>query len=143
MYTPQQVESLTAELRNSLGDNIPWKYEEKSHVMLSEFAQNKADVVLENLRKTFVDEWHIKTAKKLPSALKSQLGDLAKISKGQKLLALPATGKSPAMIAFWWPWDHGGTYSLRIKLLEHSYENIPDSAPSGIFSIVKRLFTSS
>ena len=74
MYSPQQIEAITTELRTSLGDNIPWKYEEKNNVMLSEFAQNKADVVLDNLRKTLLDEWHSKTAKTLPTALKRAIG---------------------------------------------------------------------
>lgn len=59
MYSPEQIENLTAELRHSLGDNISWKYEEKLAVMLSEFAQNKSDVVLEKLRNTLTDEWHL------------------------------------------------------------------------------------
>ncbi|MDG1750567.1 MAG: hypothetical protein P8I03_02725 [Thalassotalea sp.] len=141
MYSPEQIENLTAELRHSLGDNIPWKYEEKLAVMLSEFAQNKSDVVLEKLRNTLTDEWHSKTAKKLPKSIKEQLGDLAKLSKNQRILAVPAKDSSPALVALWWPWDHGGTYSLRIKVLENSYENTPEQS-SGIFSWLKNLFVS-
>lgn len=144
MYTPEKIEELSSDLRQSLGDNIPWKYEEKMGVMLSEFAQNKSDVVLENLRKTLTDEWHAKTVKKLPKSLKEQLGDLAKLSKNQKILAIPANDDAPSILALWWPWGHGGTYSLRIKILEHSYENIPEKEGStGIFSRLKGLFTSS
>lgn len=141
MYTSEQISTLTAELRESLGDNIPWKYEEKLAVMLSEFAQNKSDVVLEKLRITLTDEWHSKTAKKLPKAIKMQLGDLAKLSKNQKILAVPAKEESPAMVALWWPWDHGGTYSLRVKVLESSYEYMPEES-SGIYSWFKGLFSS-
>lgn len=141
MYSPEQIESLTAKLRDSLGDNIPWKYEEKLTAMLSEFAQNKSDVVLENLRNTLTDEWHSKTVKKLPNAIKEQLGDLAKLSKNQRILALPAERSSPAIVALWWPWDHGGTYSLRIKVLENSYENTPETS-TGVFSWFKALFSS-
>lgn len=141
-FSPQQVEAMTTELRESLGSNIPWKYEEKYHVMLSEFAQNKADVVLANLRKTLPDEWQGKNAKKLPVELKEQLGSLAKLSKNQKILALSANENKPTMVAFWWPWDHGGTYSLRIMILNNSYENMANnSSSSGIFSKLKALFT--
>lgn len=142
MFTSKQIEELTNELRASLGDNISWKYEEKSRVMLSEFAQNKSDVVLDKLRKTLTDEWHYKTVKRLPNELKQQLGNLSKLTKNQKLLALPATNHRPAMVAFWWPWDHGGTYSLRITLLEQSYENTPIVDSPGVFSLFKKLFTS-
>ncbi|MCO4799976.1 MAG: hypothetical protein KC484_12200 [Colwelliaceae bacterium] len=144
MYTSKKIEELTSDLRQSLGDNIPWQYEEKMGVMLSEFAQNKSDVVLEKLRTVLTDEWHDKTAKKLPKSIKEQLGDLAKLSKNQKILAIPANDHSPTIIALWWPWGHGGTYSLRIKILEHSYENIPDQKGStGIFSFFKGLFATS
>jgi hypothetical protein len=140
LSSPEQIETLTAELRQSLGDNIPWKYEEKLAVMLSEFAQNKSDVVLENLRSVLTDEWHEKTAKRLPKSLKEQLGDLAKLSKNQKILAIPANETAPAIVALWWPWGHGGTYSLRIKVLENSYENTPEESSSGIFSWFKEWF---
>ncbi|MEW6991912.1 hypothetical protein AADZ91_14645 [Colwelliaceae bacterium 6441] len=144
MYSPEQIATLTASLRESLGDNIPWQYEEKLDVMLSEFAQNKSEVVLANLRKSLTDEWHSKTVKKLPKALKNQLGDLAKLAKNQQILAMPASESTPAIVALWWPWGHGGTYSLRIKVLNESYENIPENASStGIFSYFKGLFTSS
>jgi len=140
LYSSEQIETLTTELRRSLGDNISWKYEEKLAVMLSEFAQNKSDVVLDNLRITLTDEWQSKTAKKLPKAIKEQLGDLSKLAKNQRILAMPAKDSFPAIVALWWPWDHGGTYSLRIKILENSYENIPDDS-SGIFSWFKNLFS--
>jgi len=140
-YTPEQIENITTDLRTSLGDNIPWKYEKKFNVMLSEFAQNKSDVVLNYLRNTLTDEWHVKTAKKIPSSLKEQLGDLAKISKNQLILASPATDDSPAIVALWWPWGHGGTYSLRLILLDNSYENIPEKVSStGIFFWMKNIF---
>ena len=141
MYSPEQIESITAELRQSLGDNIPWQYEDKMAVMLSEFAQNKSDVVLEKLQAVLIDEWHRKTVKKMPKELKMQLGDLAKLSNNQKILAVPAQGSTPAIVALWWPWDHGGTYSLRLKVLEQSYDNTLKST-SGLLSWCKNLFSS-
>ncbi|MDO6445224.1 hypothetical protein Q4493_05485 [Colwellia sp. 1_MG-2023] len=141
MYSSNQIESITAELRHSLGDNIPWKYEDKMAVMLSEFAQNKSDVVFEKLKVSLTDEWHSKTVKKMPKALKKQLGDLAKLSKNQKILAVPAQDSTPALVALWWPWDHGGTYSLRLKVLEQSYDNTLEPS-TGLLSWCKNLFSS-
>jgi len=142
-FTQENIELMSLQLRESLGSNITWQYEQRLNVMLSEFAQNKSDDILEKLRLSLADEWHSKTAKKLPSTLKSQLGELAKISNHQMILATPATEKTPAIVAFWWPWDHGGTYSLRIKVLEQSYENIPEQQSSGIFGWFKGLFATS
>jgi hypothetical protein len=140
LYSSAQIESITAELRQSLGDNIPWQYEDKMAVMLSEFAQNKSDVVFEKLQAVLTDEWHSKTVKKMPKELKSQLGDLAKLSKNQKILAVPAQDSRPAIVALWWPWDHGGTYSLRLKVLEQSYDNTLEP-PSGLLSWCKNWFS--
>lgn len=141
-YSAQEIESITATLRKSLGDNITWQFDEKMQTMLSEFAQNKSDGVLENLRVKLTDEWHFKTIKSLPKSLQNQLNDLAKINKVQRILAMPASESSPAILALWWPWDHGGTYSLRLKVLEDSYENTPaPQSNAGIFSKLKGLFT--
>lgn len=143
-YSAQEIESITATLRESLGDNITWQFDEKMQAMLSEFAQNKSDIVLEHLRVTLTDEWSFKTIKSLPSSLTSQLSDLAKVNKVQRILAVPASENSPTIIALWWPWDHGGTYSLRLKVLEASYENIPvQQSNTGLFSKLKGLFAAS
>lgn len=120
MYTQDQVEQLTAELRSMLGDNIIWKYEDRYGVMLSEFAQNKSEGVFEKLASIFPFQWDNNAAKKLPSILKGELKDLARIGKKQKLLFMPQHSNSPAIAAFWWPWGHGGTYSLRLKVLENA-----------------------
>ncbi len=139
-YSLEQIEAISEPLRVSLGDNITWQYDKKFNGMLSEFAQNKSDVVLENLKPHLIDEWDNKSAKRLPKALKEQLGDLAKISKNQKILAAPATEELPAMVALWWPWGHGGTYSLRILLLEHSYSNEILEEPPLFQRIIRSLF---
>ncbi len=128
-YSSEQIQAISEPLRQSLGDNITWQYDEKFNGMLSEFAQNKSDVVFANLKPQLIDEWDNKSAKRLPKALKEQLGDLAKVSKNQKILAVPATEELPTMVALWWPWGHGGTYSLRILLLEHSYSNETSEEP--------------
>lgn len=143
-FSSTEIEQISLPLRESLGDNIPWKYEEKLPAMLSEFAQNKADVVLDNLRKTLVHEWDVKTAKKMPKSLKKDLGDLSKITKQQKILAVPASDNTPTIVALWWPWGHGGTYSLRILLLTEGFEDTPvQISGTGIFSKIKRLFITS
>ncbi|OKY26589.1 hypothetical protein [Thalassotalea sp. PP2-459] len=139
MYTQKQIEHLTAELRSRLGDNIIWKYEDRYGVMLSEFAQNKSDDVFERLVPIFPFQWDHKAAKKLPNVLKNELKDLARIGKKQKLLLTPKKKNSPAIVAFWWPWGHGGTYSLRLKVLEYniSVDEINEKQ-SGLFD---RLFS--
>lgn len=140
-FSQQQIESLTFNLRQALGDNITWRYEPRLNVMLSEFAQNKSAQVLADLRQNLPDEWQANTVKKLPKALKQQLGDLAKLSKHQMILAIPAKENSPALAALWWPWGHGGTYSLRLKLLTQSYECTPEHVgSSGVFAKIKQLF---
>lgn len=122
MYTQEQIEQLTAELRSMLGDNITWKYEERYGVMLSEFAQNKSDGVFDKLAPMFHFQWDYKAAKKLPKVLKDELRDLARVGRKQKLLLIPKQDNTPAIAAFWWPWGHGGTYSLRLKVLENSID---------------------
>ena len=141
MPAANDIEQITKPLRQSLGDNIPWQFEAKLNVMLSEFAQNKSAVVLDNLRNTLTDEWHAKNAKKMPHSLKSQLGDLAKISKNQLILACPETKDTPAIVALWWPWGHGGTYSLRLKVLENSYCREELVQSSGFFEKLKSMFS--
>lgn len=124
MYTQEEVEQQTAELRSKLGDNITWKYEARYDVMLSEFAQNKSDGVFESLAPLFKFQWDYRSAKKLPKVLKDELRDLARVSKNQKLLLIPKQGDTPAIVAFWWPWGHGGTYSLRLKILESNISDV-------------------
>ncbi|GLX78549.1 hypothetical protein tinsulaeT_18890 [Thalassotalea insulae] len=142
-FSQQQIEALTESLRLSLGDNINWSYDERNHAMLSEFAQNKAEPVLHKLRLTLTDEWQGKSWKKMPQPLKQQLGSLTKLSKHQRILALSGKHDSPTIVALWWPWDHGGTYSLRLKLFTTEYHNTPEQNSSGVFTKLKRLFTMS
>lgn len=140
-FTPQQIEELTLTLRQSLGDNITWQYEERLAVMLSEFAQNKSAVILAILQASFPHQWDKKSVKKLPSVLKTQLNDLAKLTKDQLIFTAPATDTMPALVAFWWPWGHGGTYSLRIKLLNESYQYDPAVVnQQGLLAKLKAIF---
>ena len=141
-FTPQQTEDLTLTLRQQLGDNITWKYEERLSVMLSEFAQNKSAVILEILQVSFPHQWDKKSVKQLPSELKAQLNDLVQLTKEQLIFTIPANGSMPAMVAFWWPWGHGGTYSLRIKLLSESYHFDPSAKVNiGFLAKLKQFFS--
>jgi len=141
-FTPQQTEELTLALRQSLGDNITWKYEERFTVMLSEFAQNKSAVILEILQKSFPHQWDKKSVKQLPNELKMQLDDSAKVTNQQLIFSVPANDTMPAIVAFWWPWGHGGTYSLRIKLLKESYHfDETVVIQQGLFAKLKGLFS--
>ncbi|WP_206482872.1 hypothetical protein [Thalassotalea sp. G2M2-11] len=141
-YSEQQIWQLTEPLRQSLGNNITWSFDERLNMMLSEFAQNKSQQVLSSLRETLIDEWHDKSWKHQPSVLKNALADFAKLKKGQRILALAADQQTPTLVALWWPWDHGGTYSLRIKLIEQSYQVTPEQgSSSGVIAWLKGLFT--
>ena len=142
-FSEQQIRQLTKPLCQALGDNISWSFEPRHQVMLSEFAQNKSDLVLARLREQLPHEWCDKTWKKLPKVLKSELGDLAKLKQGQKLLALTAGDNTPAIVALWWPWGHGGTYSLRLKLLDIEYQDTAEPDGSAVVNWFKRLFTMS
>ncbi len=142
-FSQQQIASLTEDLRLALGDDLSWSFESRHQAMLSEFAQNKAERVLAKLRLTLVDEWQGNTWKQLPKALKTELGTLAKLSKEQRILALCGDQNTPTVVALWWPWDHGGTYSLRLKLLSTEYQNTPEEKASGVFAKFKRLFAMS
>ncbi|WP_286234231.1 hypothetical protein [Thalassotalea sediminis] len=120
LITEELLKKNTANIRCALGDNIQWTYEARYGVMLSEFAQNKSADVYDKLVPMFQFQWDDKAAKKLPKALKGELKDLARVGKNQKLLFIPQHDNTPAIAAFWWPWGHGGTYSLRLKVLENA-----------------------
>lgn len=120
-FDQQYLENVTTDIIESLGEIFKWKWEENRQALLSEFARDKKDICLPVLRKNFIDEWDNKNIKKAPKQLKSQLGELAKLSKEQKLFTRPATDNHPALLAIWWPWGHGGTYSLRLVILAESY----------------------
>ena len=136
-YSQEKIEEFTQPVICLLGDQLTWRWEDRFSVMLSEFSRNKKDKTLSALRQEFQHEWNKKTIKKAPQEIKDHLGPLIKLSKDQLILACPATETSPAMIALWWPWGHGSTYSLRLALLDAPYEYNEASANSGGF--VQRL----
>lgn len=139
--TPSEEEltQQTAALINLLGDTISWRYEERLNVMLSEFAQNKGAPIFTVLQSHFSDEWDVKTIKYAPPELLTELADLAMLTKKQILFTLPSSDASPAMVAMWWPWGHGGTYSLRLKTLSNSYDINNKTQP--LFTKIKHFFS--
>ncbi len=137
-FNQQQTEQFTQSLRQQLGDNIYWQYDERLSAMLSEFAQNKSSAILLLIQQSFPHQWDKKSIKNLPKLLKEQLGQLANVKKQQLLFTRPATDTEPTMIACWWPWEHGGTFSLRIKLLDESYQyNDSEDSQRGILAKLK------
>jgi hypothetical protein len=141
-YSQEKIEEFTHPLICLLGDQLSWRWEDRFSVMLSEFSRDKKDKTLSALRQQFQHEWDKKTIKKAPQAIKDHLGPLIKLSKDQLILAHPATDSTPAMIALWWPWGHGGTYSLRLALLDSPYEYNDTSANDGSFlKAFKKLFS--
>ncbi|MFT5757595.1 MAG: hypothetical protein ACI9LM_002331 [Alteromonadaceae bacterium] len=121
----EKISSVTQDITKPLEELLKWRWEESRQAILSEFASGKAEQTLAVLRSNFKDEWDRKTIKKAPKDLKDQLGELANITKEQKLFTRPATDQHPATLAIWWPWGHGSTLSLRLTILENSYEYTP------------------
>jgi len=125
-----------------LGEEYNWQWEERKGAWLSEFSRDKIDKTLEVLNEHFDDAWHYKNIKKAPTELKTQLNDLAKLNKEQKLFSTPSHEDKPTLLAIWWPWGHGATVSLRLMTLENSYTT-PVEKPSkdSFFTVVKKLFS--
>ena len=141
-YSQEKTEEFTHPIIHLLGEQLTWRWEDRLSVMLSEFSRDKKDITLEALRQQFEHEWNKKTVKKAPQEIKDHLGSLIKLNKDQLILARPATDSTPAVIALWWPWGHGGTYSLRLALLDSPYKYQEDSANrSGLISRFKSIFS--
>lgn len=125
-----------------LAKEYNWQWEDRRSAWLSEFSKNKIDATLEILNQHFVDAWHYKNIKSAPKSLKSQLNDLAKLNKEQKLFSTPANLNEPALLAIWWPWGHGATVSLRLMTLESSYSKPAElQTKDTFFTVVKKLFS--
>jgi hypothetical protein len=142
-FSQQQLEHHTESLRQQLRSDLVWQWDDRLSVLLTEFAQNKSQDVITILRDVFAHEWNKKNIKKAPKDLKNQLGDLITLNKEQKIFTLPAADETqPTMVAIWWPWGHGSTYSLRLMLLNDSYEfHLPENSRANFVSFFKRLFS--
>jgi hypothetical protein len=141
-YSQEKIEEFTYQIIPLLGKQLTWRWEERFSVMLSEFSRDKQEKTLTALRQQFEHEWNKKTVKKAPQEIKDHLGLLIKLNKDQLILARPATDSTPAMIALWWPWGHGGTYSLRLAILDkpYQYQELSESN-NNFFSRLKNIFS--
>jgi len=123
IYNQQQQDVIFNSITTPLGDELTWRWEDKQSALLSEFSWEKKERILIILRRLFSEEWHKKNIKKAPKAIKDELNELAKLSKEQLIFTRPATEETPALAIIWWPWGHGATYSMRIKILSSNYDD--------------------
>ena len=122
-YNKTQQDTIFSTISAPLGDELTWRWEEKQSALLTEFSWEKTERILTILRRLFSEEWHKKNIKKAPNVLKTELGELANLSKEQLIFTKPATEETPALAVIWWPWGHGATYSMRIKILNSNYDD--------------------
>lgn len=132
-------ESIFQELINELGDIFKWQWDEQRQALLVEFARDKKDLCFPLVQQFFTDEWDKKSIKKAPKMLKGQLGSLVKLSKEQRLFTSPEIDNMPAVMGIWWPWGHGGTYSLRLIILNENYHYSQDKN-KGLWLSIKDRF---
>jgi hypothetical protein len=118
----QQQNPIFKTITDALGDELNWRWEERLDALLSEFSWEKKEKVLLTIQSMFDHEWNKKNIKKAPAVIKTELGELAKLTKAQLLFTQPATEQTPAIALIWWPWGHGATYSIRIKILHSDYD---------------------
>ena len=123
-YNKKQQDTIFNSITTPLGDELTWRWEEKKSVLLTEFSWEKKERILTILRGLFSEEWHKKNIKKSPASLQLELREFTKLSKAQLIFTKPATAQLPAIAVIWWPWGHGGTYSMRIKILNSNYDEV-------------------
>ena len=122
-YNKNQQDTIFSTITTPLGDELTWRWEEKKSALLAEFSWEKKDRILTILRRLLSEEWHKKNIKKAPESLKAELGELANLNKEQLIFTKPATEETPALAIILWPWGHGSTYSMRIKILKSNYDD--------------------
>lgn len=123
IYTQQQQDTIFSTITTPLGDELNWRWEDKLSALLTEFSWEKKERVLTILRQLFSEEWNKKNIKKAPQAVRDELGELALLSNEQLIFTRSATKETPALALIWWPWGHGATYSMRIKILTCNYDD--------------------
>lgn len=121
-----------------LGDELTWRWEATNAALLTEFSWEKKDRILALLRELFSEEWNKKSIKKAPKPLKDELGEFTSMSKQQLIFTRPASDDSPALAVIWWPWGHGATYSMRLKVLNINYTS--DDINQAQVSLLAKLF---
>ncbi|QOL25314.1 hypothetical protein LP316_13585 [Thalassotalea sp. LPB0316] len=119
--------------------DLAWEWDDKHQVLLTHFARNFAPDIQALVAKELPEHWHVNNFKSAPRILREQLIRYGKLSKGQHYYTKSATDDCPALIAIWWPWGHGSTYSLRFGLLEHSYD-LGQMAEPSIWHRLKKVF---
>ena len=131
---------LFEEVIQAFGEPFIWRWDEKHQALLTEFSRDKKELCLPKLQQFFPHEWNKKNIKQAPKELKLPLKNLAKLTKEQLLFSKPSNGECPAIMALWWPWGHGGTYSVRLVLLKDNYTlNTPQK--KGWWASIKERFT--
>ena len=116
-YNKKQQDTIFDSITIPLGDELTWRWDESKSALLTEFSWEKKERILTILRSLFSEEWHKKNIKKSPKALKLELAEYTNLIKEQLIFTKPATADFPAIALIWWPWGHGATYSMRLKIL--------------------------
>lgn len=137
-HNQQQQDTIFNAVTTPLGDELTWRWEERQSALLAEFSWEKKDRILTILRQLFPQEWDRKNIKKAPKNLKDELGELALLTKEQLIFTRPASDETPAIAIIWWPWGHGATYSMRIKILTTDYDDV--ALQQAQASLIKKIF---
>ncbi len=116
--------------------DLEWQWDEKNQILLTHFARNFAEPIQQVVKEQLPEHWQSNNIKKAPSSLYKQLKSYGKLTKDQCIFTRVQTDESPALIAVWWPWGHGSTFSLRIGILDEDYE-VNDIGANGFWSNIK------
>lgn len=134
LYTEQEIRTVAADLIESFGDLLIWKWEEKRNVLLAEFASGKSDQVITTLQKFYSNEWNRKSIKQAPTSIIKELEGYAKLVKEQRAFTNSPQSEQKSVVALLWPWGHGSTLSLRLTLLETPYKYVEPEKKESFFS---------
>lgn len=137
-YKQTKQDTILSTITTPLGDELTWRWEDKQSALLAEFSWEKKEHILTILRQLFSEEWHRKNIKKAPQTLKDELGKLINLNKNQLIFTQPAFQERPALAVIWWPWSHGSSYSIRIKILNSNYNDA--ALKQGQASLISKIF---
>lgn len=115
---------------NLLPKELTWQWDDKHNAMLCQFARDKKNEVLSVLYQEFEHVWDKHSVKRAPEQIKNQLGNLTSLTKEQLIFSSSSSHSTPSISAIWWPWDHGGTFSLRLILMKEGYTAITPLQPT-------------
>ncbi|SEL86460.1 hypothetical protein SAMN05216262_12725 [Colwellia chukchiensis] len=122
MLSKQQL-AIFNSITTPLGNELTWRWDAEFSALLTEFSWEKKVRVLQVLQQLFSEQWHKGNIKKAPKVLHTELAELAQLNKNQLIFTRRANHKTPALALIWWPWGHGSTYSMRIKILNGNYND--------------------